>query len=313
MTKEPTFKELRTKISTLKKKYFKPLNSMTKKDMIDLIDKLDTEHDYRNVKGNKGKKKKEEFDKPKIFGRRKKTRKKLFSKPQKKIPKTYIHKKVESSINFAENIFQLVNFLEYDDDDVEDFIEEKNGNDKIFIDMIEKRLRKFRDNYEKSYYNEDFDRIIMDNSINLTQGKNMDWDEYEEIFKKMYYITKGEDSDGDEIDIVNIKEIDDKFIYKALEQGNNHYQNITAFYRNKHHEMVIRLQLKKMLKNNKLELDRVIKHRYNYDTMNIYKLKKSIRKIRKVARKVKKMNIPKEEKRKIMKKVIEKTKEKNNA
>lgn len=76
MSKEPTYKELRKKISELKKKFFKPLKVMTKKDMIDLIKKLDKEHDYRKVKGDKvvKKKKTKPFTKPKLPKRKKKTR-----------------------------------------------------------------------------------------------------------------------------------------------------------------------------------------------------------------------------------------------
>lgn len=88
MSKEPSYKDLRKKISVLKKKYFKPLKDMTKKDMMDLIQKLDKEHDYRKVKGDKVVRKrkvkpdkpkpksivKKTFDKPKLPKRRKKTR-----------------------------------------------------------------------------------------------------------------------------------------------------------------------------------------------------------------------------------------------
>lgn len=56
---DSSFKDLRKKISELKKKHFERLSDMTKADMLSLIRLLDTEADYRNVKGDKTTSKKE--------------------------------------------------------------------------------------------------------------------------------------------------------------------------------------------------------------------------------------------------------------
>jgi len=100
----PTIKEIKFRIKNIRKKNFKPMSKMNKPELTILLNKMETEYDYRDNTNPTI-----TFDKPKLPKRRKKERRNLFKKKVvKKAPKKVVKKpkKVNKKEKLKEQILK---------------------------------------------------------------------------------------------------------------------------------------------------------------------------------------------------------------